>query len=254
MVTKGEIQTIDYLSNTCQVRIPIFESTTRTNAFIVPATFSIMPGTINMYSPGDVVYVTFENDGITKAIIMGKLYLGVSEEQTNRGSLKVNSLNVKTDLSIPINTKIVSASDSNINPNNAITNYDSISKIINVLSTTKAAVEKLNANNNSPIVNLLTTGKIADNKAIVNTISTDTKQILILTFGNCFTFIPACNLQLGQTYKTAGTFIDTSGGAVTTTVNFKLSDDNTKLQIWSGNSQKAFVNNWTYYVFGIAVQ
>ena len=55
MVTKGIITSIDFLSNTCNVRIPLFEDAGTRNDVELQAIFSIQPGQFNGYKINDVV-------------------------------------------------------------------------------------------------------------------------------------------------------------------------------------------------------
>ena len=54
MVCKGIIQSIDYLENTCSVRLPIFESAGGGDMAVTTAIFSIIPGAANGYKENDV--------------------------------------------------------------------------------------------------------------------------------------------------------------------------------------------------------
>lgn len=84
MVTKAEIQSIDFNSNICQVRIPIFEDRTG-NKVVCKATFAIPPGVYNGFQVGDVVYVAFEDGHISTPVVIGKLFLGTAAEASNLG-------------------------------------------------------------------------------------------------------------------------------------------------------------------------
>lgn len=85
MVTKAEIQSVDFNSNTCQVRIPIFEDRTG-NKVICKATFAIPPGIYNGFQTGDIVYIAFEDGHISTPVVIGKLFLGTAIEADSLGS------------------------------------------------------------------------------------------------------------------------------------------------------------------------
>jgi len=80
MITKGIIKSIDFKTNTCIVRIPLYEANTNEEEILIKATFSIQPGVYNGYKEDDVVYIDFEQDLIDSPIILGKLFLGGAKE------------------------------------------------------------------------------------------------------------------------------------------------------------------------------
>lgn len=55
MVTKGQIISVDYAGNTCEVRLPYFESAGVNDKIIATATIGNQPGMYNGYRAGDVV-------------------------------------------------------------------------------------------------------------------------------------------------------------------------------------------------------
>ncbi len=82
MITKGEIQSVNYNNNTCIVRLPIFETAGMGDKAIATAHFSITPGSINAYKEKDIVVVGFEQDLFNKPIILGKFYINANDETT----------------------------------------------------------------------------------------------------------------------------------------------------------------------------
>lgn len=94
MLTKGIILSIDQSSNTCQVRIPIFEGAGNKTIAQAEATFAISPGHFNNYAVDDVVFVEFENNQISCPVVVGKLYLGQAAETagTLRGAVRCSEL------------------------------------------------------------------------------------------------------------------------------------------------------------------
>ena len=106
MITKGIIKSINFLSNTCVVRLPLYESV-RSSEVTAKATFSIAPGIYNGYKVGDVVFVDFEDNRIELPVIIGKLFISVNDEKTSyRGSISADSIDVKNDFTLPTSTKI----------------------------------------------------------------------------------------------------------------------------------------------------
>lgn len=113
MITKGVIESIDFLSNTCTVRLPVFEGTSGVPV-VLPATFSIVPGLYNVYKPGDIVFTGFENNALNKPIVLGKLFVDGNSESTADGSLACGTLTAK-QATLPLGTKLDYSKD----PNNA---------------------------------------------------------------------------------------------------------------------------------------
>ena len=108
MFTKGEIQSVDYNSNTCMVRIPLYENPGMDMPVIGTATMMIPPGIYNGYKAGDVVWVSFENDEIQDPVVVGKLYLGAKNEHDSQiGTLSCEDLYVNSNASIPLGTTII---------------------------------------------------------------------------------------------------------------------------------------------------
>ena len=73
MIVKGLIKTIDFTDNSCTVRLPLFETAASQGEVVLPATILIQPGMYNGYAEGDVVFVDFENDTLSRPIVIGKL-------------------------------------------------------------------------------------------------------------------------------------------------------------------------------------
>lgn len=80
MVTRGQIVDIDLGTNTCLVRIPIFETSGTGEKALLTATIAIPPGVHTGYQRGDVVFLTFCDNTLSLPIVIGKLYLGAAEE------------------------------------------------------------------------------------------------------------------------------------------------------------------------------
>lgn len=112
MLTKGIIESVDFLSNTSTVRLPIFEGTSGVPVML-PATISIVPGLYNAYKQGDVVFVGFENNALNKPVILGKLFIDNVTESTADGSLVCGTLSTK-QATLPIGTKLDYSKDADI--------------------------------------------------------------------------------------------------------------------------------------------
>lgn len=83
MITKGFIkEKVSEDSNKFIVRLPIYETVedNSTEEALFEATVSYVPGNLNVYRPGDCVFVSFEDNDPSKIVILGKLYLGDEEE------------------------------------------------------------------------------------------------------------------------------------------------------------------------------
>lgn len=96
MITKAIIiSNSETAENRFLVRIPILESagnsdqiSTSTTEPLYEAALSYVPGNVNAFVPGDIVYIGFEDNRLDNIVILGKLWLGAEENLTNnfRGS------------------------------------------------------------------------------------------------------------------------------------------------------------------------
>ena len=136
MVTKGIITSIDFNGNTCQVRIPLFE-TAGNDPIISTAVVSNTPGSYNGYKVGDVVLVAFEDGKMETPVVIGKLYLGAEKEKADpRGSLNTESLVAAKTAAVPADTKLTTDTDKNLpNTMNPYANLSSIANNLNKLNT-----------------------------------------------------------------------------------------------------------------------
>lgn len=92
-------------SNIFKVRVPMMEDNTEGEA-IFDATCVQIAGIYNTYNIGDCVYVSFEGDEITNAVILGKL---MSADETPNGNGQYNTtedLVVADRAELPENTTI----------------------------------------------------------------------------------------------------------------------------------------------------
>ena len=109
MITKGIIEanvnslSPDYSSLDTKyiVRLPIFEGTGKSSDATVKAICAVPAGTTPDYQPGDVVFVTFEDNCFNHPVIIGKLYTGDGEN-----SKTFSELVVTDSASLPLDTTI----------------------------------------------------------------------------------------------------------------------------------------------------
>lgn len=152
MVTKGIIQQIDLLSNTCKVRLPIFESAGNQKQVVLTATFSTAPGQSNCYTIDDVVIVGFEDNTIDQPVILGKLYLGNTIEQ--RGTFACKDLYVGERANIPITTTLDYMGSSQLSASEA--GGGGFNTILDIITCLRSHTAILNQNLVTDLVELVT--------------------------------------------------------------------------------------------------
>lgn len=141
MVTKGIITSIDFNGNTCQVRIPLFE-TAGNDPITGTAIVSNTPGSYNGYKVGDVVLVAFEDGKMQNPVIVGKLYLGAAKEkQDPRGTINVETTTASKSASLPADAILTANVDSNVPNTN--TPFGSLASIANNLNSLNTDVNQL---------------------------------------------------------------------------------------------------------------
>ena len=141
MVTKGIITSIDFNGNTCQVRIPLFESAGN-DPITGTAIVSNTPGSYNGYKVGDVVLVAFEDGKMQNPVIVGKLYLGAAKEkQDPRGTINVETTTASKSASLPADAVLTANVDSNVPNTN--TPFGSLASIANNLNSLNTDVNQL---------------------------------------------------------------------------------------------------------------
>lgn len=142
MIVKGLIKTINFLDNSCTVRLPIFETAAAQGEVVVKAIISTQPGMYNGYAEGDVVFVDFENNKLSQPIVVGKLYLGAEKEESAalKGGLTVSNLTVSSSATLPLNTRLtVETTGTAVEVDGGLTSYKTLADIVRALSKTEDA-------------------------------------------------------------------------------------------------------------------
>lgn len=146
MVTKAEIQSIDFTGNTCVVRMPYFENGNISERAIATATFANTPGSYNGYKENDVVIVGFEDNNLSNPVVLGKLYLGAVRENADpRGTINCTETNVSNKCTLPMTTKIVASGQSK-SPEIANTSqtYKSLNEVVEKVVKTDSVASTSN--------------------------------------------------------------------------------------------------------------
>ena len=153
MVTKGIITSIDFNGNTCQVRIPFFE-TAGNDPITGTAIVSNTPGSYNGYKVGDVVLVAFEEGKMQNPVIVGKLYLGAAKEkQDPRGTINVETTTASKSASLPADAVLTANVDSNVpNTNAPFGSLASIANNLNSLNTDVNQLDKFTRNQFNSVI------------------------------------------------------------------------------------------------------
>ena len=157
MIVKGIIKTIDFLDNSCTVRLPLFETAASSGEVVLKATILTQPGLYNGYVEGDIVFVDFENNELDQPIVLGKLFLGAAKEEATPGvsALTVGNLKVSSSATLPIDTKLVLDDTGSAVPvDNGITSYKSITDIIKALYKAEANVDQVTKDQSEIIANI----------------------------------------------------------------------------------------------------
>ena len=105
MLTLGKVVDVLTTENKLRVRTPVFETSGDPTQVILTCAVCHDPGSINGYKVDDTVYVTFTDNEFNRPVVLGKLYLGLDNEE-NSNSLKADSIEVSNSAILPANTKI----------------------------------------------------------------------------------------------------------------------------------------------------
>ncbi len=108
MITKGIVEKINE-NHKAVVRIPLFDSIEDSREGIETKDLSeaiicVLPNSTNVVSVGDIVIVGFEENDISKPIILGHLYKETANE--TQINLTLNSLKVTSNVVLPNDTNI----------------------------------------------------------------------------------------------------------------------------------------------------
>ena len=105
MITKAIIRSINGAGNRCIVRMPLFETASSSAPVEAEALVNIPPGIYNNLFVGDIVLVAFEENALEKPIILGKLFIGSSNESKTSGGMGIlDTLRVHSAATIPSST------------------------------------------------------------------------------------------------------------------------------------------------------
>lgn len=151
MLTLGIIVSIDYLGNKCAVRLPLFETSGTAQDFVAEAALATPPGVYNGYCVDDRVVVGFGSGGYGDAIVIGKLYLGVSTEKGKAGgTVKCSDFVATNSATLPGDTKIDFAQDSSKISNaevSSLSSYDSLRAMAEAISANQHSINALRSEN-----------------------------------------------------------------------------------------------------------
>lgn len=158
MIVKGIIKTINFLENSCTVRLPLFETAAADGEVILDAIISIQPGLYNGYTEGDVVFVDFENNKLSQPIVVGKLFLGAEKEAAAGApsAMTVSNLKVTTQATLPVDTRLSLEGLGNIVPvEKGISSYHSLVDIIKALHQTETSVQQTIKDQSGTVSNII---------------------------------------------------------------------------------------------------
>ena len=258
MITKGKILSTPFnnIDNTFLVEINLFKTAgnlpegSKLDASKQTATLCLSAGMDNNYKIGDIVYLAFEENDLSKPVIIGKLFTNVDvsgnlREKEPVGSADLQALTVSNTANLPLETVFSNGVDK-ITADMILTHIREIANLKNITSNLPLIPQLASSTN--PVS--------ADNKFIFSLLdSFDLSNgggVGVFTFGNCVTLLNLYGLVSSVTYKTVGTFVyDSFGSVVTTTLNYRyIKTESTKtLEIWSGNSTRQIINGYTGYLF-----
>lgn len=110
---------------------------------VIPAVFSVTPGTYNGYKENDVVWVAFENNLASHPVIIGKLYAGTNADKTEpRGVVNCQSLTVSNSAVLPAGTKITQATSDVVDERNGL-KVQTLEELITAVAENAATVSNL---------------------------------------------------------------------------------------------------------------
>lgn len=110
---------------------------------VIPAVFSVTPGTFNSYKENDVVWVAFENNIASHPVIIGKLYAGTKADKTEpRGVVNCKSLTVSDSAVLPASTKITQATSEILDERNGL-QVKTLEELISAVAENTATISNL---------------------------------------------------------------------------------------------------------------
>lgn len=144
MLTKGEIEAINFENNTCTVRIPIFEGAGNMQKVSILALISTPPCEDMGYSVGDIVFVTFAENSLNKPVVLGKLLQPPKFQNLNNsttvGKVSCNKLVVGDSCSLPTSTQLIANGLQSSMDN---TGFGTIQDLINQVKAQQVLIDEL---------------------------------------------------------------------------------------------------------------
>ena len=117
MITKGYIVGKSEVKNKFKVKLPIFDTpglniNQKLNSTILDATICYNPGAYPEYKVNDIVYVGFEDNDLSRPVILGMLYL---EDKTSQSRIDCSNLQVYNKAIMPKDSSLSNIKISDIN-------------------------------------------------------------------------------------------------------------------------------------------
>lgn len=133
--------------------MPIFEGAGNVVPMIFEAVINCIPGSFNAYKAGDVVIVGFEEYAFEHPIVLGKLYQGIPKQSTgtessavqgSTGGLRVESLGVSNEATIPYATKLsLNTATTAETPSDGLKSFGTVQDMANAILILQAQVAEL---------------------------------------------------------------------------------------------------------------
>lgn len=155
MVTLAEILEINVLTNLCKVRVPLLEPAGNGTKVTMWATMILPPGIHGGYEPGDVVFVSFADNTLSRPVVLGQLYKGPgragnkidkignnADELDRATSFSCTNLEATGTVKLPSNTIITEAnSDESTTIKTLMSTLESLQSQIDTLKAQVAELE-----------------------------------------------------------------------------------------------------------------
>ena len=113
MIALGIVENNKIIDNQIKIRIPLFESAGIDNKIIYDCNIMNLPGFSPGYQNDDVVYISFLNNNLNEAVVIGKMFKG--NEEVNLSSISIDTLKVVNKASLSKFTSFESVDVKQIN-------------------------------------------------------------------------------------------------------------------------------------------